>query len=191
MAEAQATKVVGKVDFEQSQTKKNLEAAYAGESQAAMKYGYYAKQAKSDGYVAIQNIFEETKANEEQHAKLWFKYLHNNDIPGTETNLKDAAAGENYETNIMYPEFAEVAREEGFREIAAKFDAVGTIEAHHEKRYNAILERLQNGEVFERDEVVVWKCAKCGHLHVGKKAPKTCPVCLHPQSYFEVQCINY
>lgn len=179
------------VDFNESQTKKNLEAAYAGESQAAMKYGYYAKQAKADGYVGIQNIFEETKLNEEQHAKLWFKYLHGGDVPGTLENLNDAAAGENYETNIMYPEFAKVAREEGFTEIAAKMEAVGTIESHHEDRYRALISRLENGEVFKRDEVVVWKCTKCGHLHVGETAPKICPVCKHPQSYFVVQSINY
>lgn len=179
------------VDFNESQTKKNLEAAYAGESQAAMKYGYYAKRAKSDGYVGIQNIFEETKANEEQHAKLWFKYLHDGDVPDTMTNLHDAADGEHYETNTMYPEFAKVAREEGFTEIAAKMEGVGAIEAHHEERYLKLIERLEKGEVFEREEVVVWKCEKCGHLHVGKTAPKVCPVCAHPQSYFVVQCVNY
>ncbi len=179
------------VNFNESQTKKNLEAAYAGESMAAMKYGYYAKQAKADGFVAIQNVFEETKANEEQHAKLWFKYLHDGDIPETSKNLEDAAAGENYETNVMYPEFAAVAREEGFTEIAAKMDAVGKIESHHEERYRALLDRLEKGEIFKRDETVVWKCEKCGHLHVGESAPQLCPVCKHPQAYFVQRVVNY
>lgn len=179
------------VDFNSSQTKKNLEAAFAGESQAAVKYGYYAKQAKADGFVGIQNVFEETKINEEQHAKLWFKYLHDGGVPSTEVNLADAASGENYETNVMYPEFAAVAREEGFTEIAAKMEAVGKIEAHHEERYRALLDRLEKGEIFKRDDTTIWKCENCGHLHVGESAPKMCPVCAHPQSYFTERVVNY
>lgn len=179
------------VDFESSQTKKNLEAAFAGESQATVKYGYYAAKAKKEGYVQIGNIFDETSGNERMHAKLWFKYLHDGDIPGTEDNLKDAAAGEHYEWTDMYKGFAETAKEEGFTEIAAKFSLVGGVEKHHEERYQKLLERVEKGEVFARPGVKVWKCLKCGHLHVGAEAPKVCPVCGHPQSYFEEQAINY
>lgn len=179
------------MDFEQSQTKKNLETAFAGESMAHTKYGYYAKKAKAEGYVKIQEIFEETSANEAAHAKLWFKYLHGGDVPTTAENLKDAASGENYEFNVMYKEFAETAKEEGFTEIAARLKGVGEIEAAHEERYLKILERLEAGETFTREEAVVWKCGVCGHLHVGKQAPAQCPVCAHPQAYFRVQCVNY
>lgn len=178
-------------DFENSQTKKNLEAAYAGESQASMKYGYYSSAAKKEGYVQISNIFAETSGNEAEHAKLWFKYLHDGAVPDTLTNLKDAASGENYETNTMYPEFAKTAKEEGFAEIAAKFEGVGKVEAEHEKRYLKLAERVEKGEVFDREGVKVWKCNNCGHLHVGPAAPKVCPVCNHPQAYFEELAINY
>ena len=179
------------VDFQSSQTKKNLEAAFAGESQATNKYAYYASQAKKEGYVQIQQIFLETSGNEREHAKLWFKYLHDGAVPDTLTNLKDAAAGENYEWTDMYAGFAKTAEEEGFEEIAAKFRLVGKIEQAHEERYLKLAERVEKGEVFEREGVKVWKCINCGHLHVGPKAPKVCPTCNHPQSYFEEQVVNY
>ena len=179
------------VDFENSQTKKNLETAFAGESQATNKYAYYASQAKKDGFVQIQQIFLETSGNEREHAKLWFKYLHGGAVPDTLTNLRDAAAGENYEWTDMYAGFAETAEEEGFKEIAAKFRLVADIEKAHEERYLKLAERVEKGEVFEREDVKVWKCINCGHLHVGPKAPKVCPTCNHPQSYFEEQVVNY
>ena len=179
------------VDFESSQTKKNLEYAFAGESQAHTKYLYYASKAKKDGYVQISDIFTETALNEKEHAKLWFKYLHGGEVPDTLTNLLDAAAGENGEWTEMYPEFEAVAKEEGFTEIAAKFHMVGVIEKAHEERYRKLAERVEKGEVFEREGVKVWKCLNCGHLHVGPKAPKVCPTCNHPQSYFEEQVVNY
>ena len=179
------------VDFENSQTRKNLEAAFAGESQASVKYGYYAKAAKKEGYVQIGSIFAETAGNEAEHAKLWFKYLHGGEVPDTLTNLHDAAAGENYEWTIMYPAFAKTAREEGFEEIAARFEGVAAIEKSHEERYQKLAARVEAGEVFSRPGVKVWKCSNCGHLHVGESAPKVCPVCLHPQAYFEQQVVNY
>ena len=179
------------VDFESSQTKKNLETAFAGESQATNKYAYYASQAKKEGYVQIQQIFLETSGNEREHAKLWFKYLHGGAVPDTLTNLLDAAAGENGEWTEMYAEFAATAKEEGFTEIAAKFKMVGDIERAHEERYRKLAASVEAGDVFEREGVKVWKCINCGHLHVGPKAPKVCPVCNHPQSYFEEQAVNY
>ena len=179
------------VDFQNSETKKNLEAAFAGESQATNKYAYYASKAKKDGYVQISNIFAETSGNEREHAKMWFKYLHDGAVPDTATNLVDAAAGENDEWTDMYPAFAAKAREEGFNEIAAKFDMVGKIEKAHEERYKKLVESVEKGEVFSREGVKVWKCLNCGHLHVGPKAPKVCPVCNHPQAYFEEQVVNY
>ncbi len=179
------------VDFENSETKKNLEAAFAGESQATNKYAYYASKAKKEGYVQIANIFTETSGNEREHAKLWFKYLHGGEVPSTLDNLKDAAAGENYEWTDMYKTFAEKADEEGFKEIAAKFRMVGTIEKAHEERYNKLASHVEAGDVFTRAGVKVWKCLNCGHLHVGPEAPKVCPVCMHPQSYFEEQVVNY
>jgi rubrerythrin len=179
------------VDFETSQTKKNLEAAFAGESQATNKYAYYSSKAKKDGYVQISQIFAETSGNEREHAKMWFKYLHDGAVPDTLTNLLDAAAGENEEWTEMYPEFAKVADEEGFKEIAAKFRLVADIEKAHEKRYRTLAERIEKGEVFEREGVKVWKCINCGHLHVGEKAPNICPACNHPQSYFEECVVNY
>ena len=179
------------MDFENSQTKKNLEAAFAGESQAANKYAYYASQAKKEGYVQISNIFTETSGNEREHAKMWFKELHGGQVPDTLTNLKDAAAGENYEWTTMYADFAKTADEEGFKAIAAKFRGVGAVEKCHEERYLKLAERVEKGEVFKREGVKVWKCLNCGHLHVGPEAPKMCPVCAHPQSYFEEQVVNY
>ena len=179
------------MDFEQSQTKKNLEAAFAGESQATNKYAYYAAQDEKEGYAQISNIFTETSGNEREHAKMWFKELHGGEVPDTLTNLKDAAAGENYEWTTMYADFAKTADEEGFKAIAAKFRGVGAVEKSHEARYNRLAERVEKGEVFNREGVKVWKCLNCGHLHVGPEAPKVCPVCGHPQSYFEEQVVNY
>ncbi len=178
-------------NFADSKTKKNLEAAFAGESQASMKYGYYAKAAKKEGYVQIGQIFSETAGNEAEHAKLWFKYLHDGDVPDTLTNLKDAAEGENGEWTSMYPEFAKVAREEGFDEIADRFESVAGIERTHEERYRKLADRVENGEVFKREGVKVWKCSNCGYLYEGDAAPKVCPVCKHPQAYFEEQATNY
>ncbi len=179
------------MDFENSQTKKNLEAAFAGESQAHTKYRYYASKAKKDGYVQISNIFTETAGNEAEHAKLWFKYLHDGTVPDTLTNLKDAAAGENFEWTEMYEDFAKTAEAEGFTEIAEKFRGVGAVEKAHEERYQKLAARVEAGEVFTHEGVKVWKCLNCGHLHVGPEAPEVCPVCNHPQSYFEEQVVNY
>lgn len=179
------------IDFENSQTKKNLEAAFAGESQAHTKYEYYASKAKKEGYVQISNIFAETSGNEKEHAKLWFKYLHDGDVPDTLTNLNDAANGENYEWTDMYVGFAATAKEEGFAEIAAKFALVGAVEKAHEERYRKLAEHVEKGDVFTRPGVKVWKCLNCGHLHVGAEAPVVCPVCNHPQAYFEEQVVNY
>ena len=179
------------MDFENSQTKKNLEFAFAGESQATNKYAYFASQAKKEGYVGISEIFTETSGNEREHAKLWFKYLHGGKVPSTAENIAAAAAGENEEWTKMYKEFAETARAEGFDEIAAKFEGVGAIEKAHEERYLKLLKRLEDGEVFKRDDVIVWKCQNCGHLHIGAEAPEICPVCAHPKAYFVEQAINY
>lgn len=174
-----------------TKTEKNLQEAFAGESQARNKYTYYASQAKKDGYVQIQMLFEETAKNEMEHAKLWFKYLQGGAIKSTPENLKDAAAGENYEWTDMYKKFAEEAEEEGFKEIAAKFRAIGEVEKHHEERYRKLLENVKDGEVFKKGSIVVWKCRNCGHIVVGTEAPKVCPVCNHPQSFFEVNAENY
>ena len=179
------------VDFETSQTKKNLEAAFAGESQATNKYAYYSSKAKKDGYVQISQIFAETSGNEREHAKMWFKYLHDGAVPDTLTNLLDAAAGENGEWTEMYPEFAKVADEEGFKEIAAKFRLVADIEKAHEERYRKLLDNVKNERVFSKDGDVIWQCSNCGHIVIGKKAPDVCPVCDHPQSYFQVRAENY
>lgn len=179
------------MDFEQSQTKKNLEAAFAGESQAHTKYRYYSSKAKKEGFVQISNIFMETALNEAEHAKLWFKELHGGEVPSTLDNLLDAAAGENYEWTTMYDEFAQTAEEEGFTALAAKFRGVGAVEKAHEERYRKLAERVEKGEVFDREGVKVWKCLNCGHLHVGAVAPELCPVCAHPQAYFEEQVVNY
>ena len=165
--------------------------AFAGESQARNKYTYYASKAKKDGYVQIANIFEETAANEKEHAKLWFKYLHGGAVPSTEENLKDAADGENYEWTDMYAQFAKEAREEGFEEIATKFELVGAIEKHHEERYRKLLDNLQKKVVFTKDGDCIWQCANCGHICVGKQAPEICPACAHPQSYFQLLAQNY
>jgi len=179
------------MEFKGSRTQANLMAAFAGESQARNKYTYYASKAKKDGYEQIAAIFTETADNEKEHAKIWFKELHDGAVPSTIDNLRDAAAGENYEWTEMYKEFAEVAREEGFDRIASLFEMVGKIEKEHEERYNTLLKNLEEGIVFERSEEVVWVCRNCGHIHVGKSAPKVCPTCAHPQSYFEIKKTNY
>lgn len=179
------------MDLKGSQTEKNLWYAFAGESQAHTKYQYYASQAKKDGYVQIQNIFLETAKNEKEHAKLWFKALHDGKVPDTLTNLADAAAGENEEWTQMYAEFAKTAREEGFNDLAELFDGVGAVEKEHEERYRTLIERINAGEVFKRDDVYVWKCNNCGHIHIGKEAPMVCPVCAHPRDHFEIRCENY
>ena len=174
-----------------TKTEANLMTAFAGESQATNKYAYYASKAKKDGYVQIANIFEETSRNEREHAKLWFKLLHGGAVPGTMENLADAAAGENYEWTDMYATFAKEAREEGFEEIAFLFDGVAAIEKEHEERYRKLLANIEGGLVFSRDGDMIWQCGNCGHIHVGPKAPQVCPVCAHPQAYFELKANNY
>ena len=174
-----------------TKTEANLQAAFAGESQARNKYTYYASKAKKDGYVQIAELFEATAANEKEHAKIWFKLLHGGAIPDTRANLLDAAEGENYEWTDMYAGFAETAREEGFVEIAALFDQVGKIEKMHEERYRKLLANVEGGLVFSKDNDVIWECGNCGHIVIGKKAPEMCPVCKHPQSYFRVHPQNY
>ena len=179
------------MELKGSKTESNLMAAFAGESQARNKYTYFASKAKKEGYEQIAGIFEETANNEKEHAKIWFKLLNGGDIPSTKENLKAAAEGENYEWTDMYEGFAKTAEEEGFPELAAKFRAVGEIEKHHEERYRALLKNIETSQVFEKSEVKVWECRNCGHIVVGTKAPEVCPVCAHPQSYFEVHEENY
>ena len=173
-----------------SKTEANLMTAFAGESQARNKYTYYASKAKKDGYVQIAAIFEETANNEKEHAKMWFKLLHGG-IGDTVDNLKDAAAGENYEWTDMYAGFAKTAREEGFDHIADLFEGVAEIEKEHEERYLKLVKNLEEGLVFSRDGDVIWQCANCGHIVIGKKAPEVCPVCAHPQAYFQIKAENY
>ena len=179
------------MELKGSKTEKNLQEAFAGESQARNKYTYFASQAKKEGYEQIAAIFLETAENEKEHAKMWFKYLHDNGVPSTVENLKAAAEGENFEWTDMYARMAKEAREEGFMEIAAKFELVGKIEKEHEQRYLKLLEKVQGGKIFIAPDVVVWKCRNCGHIHVGKEAPKVCPACNHEQSYFELRVENY
>ena len=179
------------MELKGSRTEANLMAAFAGESQARNKYTYYASKAKKEGYEQIAAIFTETADNEKEHAKMWFKLLHDGGIPDTMTNLKDAAAGENYEWTDMYAEFAKVAKEEGFDRIAYLFEAVGKIEKEHEERYNKLLKNIEEGKVFECGEIKIWKCRNCGHIHVGLKAPEVCPVCDHAKAYFEIKAENY
>ncbi|MDR2028628.1 MAG: rubrerythrin family protein [Treponema sp.] len=174
-----------------SKTAANLQAAFAGESQARNKYTYYASKAEKEGYHQIGAIFRETAENEKEHAKIWFKLLHGDDIPGTVTNLKDAADGENYEWTDMYAGFAKTAKEEGFDHIAALFQMVGAIEKEHEERYRKLLANISGGLVFSREGDTVWQCANCGHIIIGKKAPERCPVCKHPQGYFQIKAANY
>ena len=179
------------MELKGSRTEKNLWEAFAGESQARNKYTYYASKAKKDGYEQIAAIFEATANNEKEHAKMWFKLLHGGAVPSTVENLKDAADGENYEWTDMYKNFANVAREEGFEDIARMFEGVAKIEADHEERYKALLNNVQNKKCFVKQEVSVWVCRNCGHKHVGKSAPEVCPVCDHPQAHFEIECKNY
>ncbi len=174
-----------------TKTERNLQDAFAGESQARNKYSYYASKAKKDGYEQIAAIFEETAANEKEHAKLWFKYLHDGKVPDTVTNLKDAAAGENFEWTDMYARMAKEADEEGFHEIAEKFRLVGAIERLHEERYKKLLANIEQGIVFSREGDKAWICRNCGHVVVGKQAPDTCPCCDHPQSFFELKAENF
>lgn len=174
-----------------TKTEANLQAAFAGESQARNKYTYYASKAKKDGYVQIAKLFEETANNEKEHAKIWFKLLHGNTIPSTVENLKDAAEGENYEWTDMYKQFAEDARAEGFDDIAFLFESVGKIEKAHEERYRKLLANIEGDCVFSRDGDMIWECSNCGHIVVGKKAPEVCPVCAHPKSYFMLRAENY
>lgn len=179
------------MELKGSQTEKNLQTAFAGESQARNKYSYYASKAKKDGYNQIAAIFEETAANEKEHAKIWFKLLHDGKVPDTITNLKDAAAGENYEWTDMYAGFAKTAKEEGFDRIAKLFAMVGEIEKHHEERYKKLLANIEGGLVFSRDNDMIWQCSNCGHIVVGKKAPEVCPVCDHPKAYFQIMPDNF
>ena len=174
-----------------SKTEKNLMAAFAGESEARNKYTYFASKAKKDGYEQIAAIFEETANQEKEHAKMWFKELHDGEVPGTIENLQAAIDGENYEWTNMYEEFAKVAEEEGFKALAKKFRGVAAIEKMHEERYRKLLNNIDEGIVFSRDEDMIWQCRNCGHIVIGKKAPLVCPVCNHPQSYFEIKKENY
>ena len=174
-----------------TKTEKNLQEAFAGESMARNKYTYFASKAKKDGYVQIANIFEETAANEKEHAKMWYKLLNGGKVSDTVQNLADAANGENFEWTDMYARMAREAREEGFDEIAEKFDGVAAIEKEHEERYRKLLKNIQDEVVFSRDGDVIWQCANCGHIVVGKKAPEVCPVCDHPQAYFQLKPENY
>ena len=178
------------MELKGSKTETNLLAAFAGESEARNKYTYFASKAKKDGYVQIAKIFEETANNEKEHAKIWFKLL-NGGIGSTAENLKAAAAGENYEWTDMYATFAKEAREEGFDDIARLFEQVAEIEKEHEARYLKLLANVENGMVFSKDGDVIWQCSNCGHVVIGKKAPEVCPVCAHPQAYFEVMAENY
>ena len=179
------------MEFKGSRTEANLQAAFAGESQARNKYTYYAGIAKKEGYNQIANIFEETAGNEKEHAKLWFKELHGGEVPTTLDNLKDAASGENYEWTNMYDRMAKEAREEGFTRIAFLFEEVGKIEKEHEERYNALVANIENDRVFKREEKQVWICGNCGHIVIAEKAPEVCPVCDHPKAYFELRKVNY
>lgn len=174
-----------------TKTEANLLEAFAGESMARNKYTYYASKAKKDGYVQIAALFEETAANEREHAKIWFKYLHDGAVPSTTENLADAAEGENFEWTDMYDRMAREAREEGFEDIAKKFEMVGAIEKHHEERYRKLLKNIEDKKVFSKGGDAIWQCANCGHIVVGKQAPDICPVCDHPQSYFQVLAENY
>ena len=179
------------MDLKGSKTEKNLQTAFAGESQARNKYTYYASQAKKEGFVQISKIFEETANNEKEHAKIWFKLLHGDAIPETMINLQDAAEGENYEWTDMYATFAKEAREEGFDKIAALFELVAKIEKSHEERYRKLLDNVKNNMVFEKSTTATWECSNCGHRIDATKAPEVCPVCRHPKAYFFTHVENY
>ena len=184
-------KIIIMKELKGTKTERNLQEAFAGESQARNKYTYYASKARKEGYEQIAALFEETAQNEKEHAKMWFKYLQGGAIKDTIENLKDAAAGENYEWTDMYDRMAKEADEEGFAEIAAAMRGVGAIEKHHEERYRKLLQNIEDGVVFSRDGDCIWQCRNCGHIVVGKQAPKLCPVCKHPQAYFELKAENY
>ncbi len=174
-----------------TKTEANLMTAFAGESQARNKYTYYASKARKEGYVQIAKLFEETAANEKEHAKIWFKLLHGSTIPSTIENLKDAAEGENYEWTDMYKTMAEEAKAEGFDHIAYLFEGVGKVEKDHEERYRKLLANVEGGLVFSRDGDMIWECSNCGHVVIGQKAPQMCPICEHPQAYFMIKAENY
>jgi rubrerythrin len=176
-------------DLKGTKTYDNLQEAFSGESQARNKYTFYASKARKEGFVQIANIFEETAGNEKEHAEVWFKYFHG--IGATAENLEDAAAGEHYEWTEMYKNFAEIAREEGFDEIAGQMENIGKVEEEHEKRYRALKANIESGKVFERDEIVTWKCSNCGFTYDGKKAVTECPACKHPQAYFQLRMQDY
>ena len=178
------------MELKGSRTEANLMAAFAGESQARNKYTYYASKAKKDGYEQIAALFTETAENEKEHAKIWFKLLHDG-MPDTMTNLIDAAEGENYEWTDMYATFAKEAKEEGFDDIAALFEMVAKIEKEHEERYRKLISNIEGGLVFSREGDMIWECSNCGHINIGKKAPEVCPVCAHPQSYFMIKATNF
>lgn len=177
------------MELKGSKTEANLKAAFSGESEARNKYTYFASVAKKEGYEQIAAIFLETAENEKEHAKIHFKYLQG--IGDTKSNLADAAAGENYEWTDMYARFAKEADEEGFKEIANRFRQIAEIEKHHEERFRKLLDNVEDGTVFKKGSIVIWKCRNCGHIHVGINAPEICPVCAHPKSFFEVQAENY
>lgn len=178
-------------DIAGSETAKNLVTAYGGESMAAVKYGFYASAAAKEGFEQIGAVFAETAANEREHAKIWFKYLHGGEVPASLSNLKDAASGEHFEWAQMYADFAAIAKKEGFAEIAARFEMVAGIEKTHEERYLALIKNMENGKVFSRDDSRIWICRNCGYIHIGSEAPVICPVCSHPRAYFELRAENY
>ncbi len=180
-----------KTKYEGTKTEENLKKAFAGESEARNKYDFFASKAKKDGFEQIAAIFAETAANEKEHAKMWYKELHGGAVESTDINLEAAADGENYEWTDMYKGFAETAREEGFEELAKKFEEVAEIEKSHEERYRKLLANVKDKKVFSRDGDMIWVCRNCGHIVVGKEAPEVCPVCAHPQSYFEIKATNY
>ena len=179
------------MDIKGTRTEANLMAAFAGETQARVKYEYYASKARTDGYEQIADLFAITSANEKEHAKIWFKILHGGAVPETKFNLADCAAGEHYEWTDMYVKFAQEAREEGFEPIARLFDGVAAVEKAHEERYRKLLANVEGGLVFSREGDMIWECSNCGHLHIGKSAPEICPVCAHPQAYFMLRKENY
>lgn len=179
------------MELKGSKTEANLQAAFAGESQARNKYTYFASAARKEGFEQIAAIFEETAGNEREHAKLWFKLLHGGKVPTTIENLTAAAGGEHYEWTQMYADFAKIAREEGFNDIAAMFEGVAKIEKQHEERYNTLLANINEGKVFAKAQPVLWQCANCGHTHSGETAPVMCPVCKHPQAFFQIKAENY
>ena len=179
------------MELKGTKTEANLKAAFAGECEARSKYTFFASKAKKDGYVQIAALFEETANNEKEHAKMWYKELHGGEMPDTVSNLQECIDGENYEWTDMYEKFARDAEEEGFMELAAKFRGVGEIERHHEERFKKLLKNIEDAVVFSKDEDKIWICRNCGHVVVGKSAPEVCPVCNHPQSYFEIKAENY